>query len=119
MVLAWLRRISSGGQSLSEDVPVELNGAPGWGEGPLAGDGLLEASADGGAHALPSAQSAYPASATADVETPEISDALLAVIQEAEALPESAANRLASTVELVPVHDLVSEIKVLRRRLDV
>ncbi len=114
MVLSWLRRSWSERQAMkTEDLPAELSNALAWEGGTLDEHELLPEAAD----ALPTAAGAAPAAASLEPES-DITDALLAVLQEAEALPDSAANRLASTVDAVPVHELVSSVRGLRHRLD-
>jgi hypothetical protein len=118
MVLSWIRRSWTERQEMkTEDLPAELNNALAWDGESLAEHELLETAAAADANALPSALVVDPLAATPDPETSDMTDALRAILEEADALPDSATNRLASTVDTVALHELLTHVRGLRNRL--
>jgi hypothetical protein len=120
MVLSWIRRSWNERQAMqAEDLPAELSGALEWEGGTLAEhEQVPEDPTAAGSDAFAPAVDMAPTGETTDPETSDITDALRAVLQEAEALPDSAVIRLAATVDSVAAQELVSHVRGLRRRLD-
>ena len=121
MNLSWLHRSWNERQLMkTEDLSDELTSALAWGGEALdVGEPRPEDPTASDAVALASAENVAPGAAELDPATSDIMDALLAVLQEADALPDSAVNRLASTVDAVAAHELVSHVRGLRHRLDI